>query len=105
MSNSKIAEVVQQAAGSIPSGYQSKVTDVVTALEDHASGIADRLESAAIEMGADRDAVKNLLVEVGLRTPEPEPQAPEAGSGDGVAELLRRVERLEQAAARAGVRL
>jgi hypothetical protein len=108
MSQSKIAAVVTAAAGTVPYGYQQKVTDVTNAVEQAASAAAETLVEKGVEMGGDEDAIRSLLVEVGL-LPEPEAPAAAAGGDDDTPawaeRLIGRIDALEAAARRAGVRV
>lgn len=76
---SAIRETVTSAAGSIPPGYQSKVDDVVSALEAKANEMAEALVAKGVELGAEEGTLRELMVEVGLVEPEPEPEPVQDG--------------------------
>lgn len=107
MSNSKIAETVRSAAGTVPSGYTGRVDAVIAAVEGLAEQVASALVTKGVEMGGNEGDIRDLLVEVGLVEETPEP---EAASGDDetpawAERLVSRIDALEAAARRAGVRV
>lgn len=108
MSNSKIAETVRSAAGTVPFGYTQKVDDVIAAVEGLAEQVAEALVEKGVEMGGSETDIRNLLVEVGLvEEPDatPEETAADEATPAWAERLIGRIDALEAAARRAGVRV
>lgn len=119
-----VRETITTALGRIPRGYEYQVDIVIRALEARDAEIADNLRTAANGMGAARNDVDQLLIEVGLVPPPVPAQVPnnsvraelrttgDPGVGNAdpdlaatVAELSRTVRSLVDAARANGIRV
>ena len=77
-------------------GYEGRATPVIEALEGRDAEIAERLTEAGVDLGADRNQVRTLLMEVGLLTapvavPDTNGHA-DTGEGSDVMQILREIQ-------------
>lgn len=83
MSLTTIEETVQRAAGSVPHGYQNKVSDVVAAVTEREYVLAERAVDAATSQGLGTDQARGIVENIGLTLrPAPEPVAASNGASD-----------------------
>lgn len=97
--SSTIRTTIESTVGTVPYGYQSKVDEVIAAVEALAAQAADSIRESARALGAPSEQVESALVSAGLVEPEPVVEET-TGSGDDsrLASLERKVDALVRAA-------
>lgn len=95
--SSTIRTTIESTVGTVPSGYQSVVDNVVEAVEALAAQAADSLRESGRALGASSEQIEGALVAAGLVEPEPVVEETPVATGSDIEE---RVGRIESAVAR-----
>lgn len=98
--SSTISTTIRNTVGTVPFGYESKVNEVIAAVEGLAEQAAESLRESGRNLGATDEQIDAALVSAGLVEAEPVPEVAQPADEDRLGKIEAAVARLTALAER-----